>query len=364
VIRALPLHVPAALLLALAPHAAAAQGWVLDAAAGRTAHEAAAGGEETLAAILGLRYDGLRWAAFAASVPLEAGGSAWAAAAAGGRLGGGGTLAAGADVAVHGYGFRGGEPGTGGGGMTVAALPLLAVQRGGGRLELRSGVVHHHGFLAGEASPRTVHQSDARLAVWPAGVRMGLEGRYLRAAEGGYPYAGGEVEAAVGTATLWASAGSWLSSELREPVWGGGARVRVAAATELFAAYRRQGTDPLYWTEPRSTWSVGVTRRLGGAAALAAARPSIAPEVRGGRTVFRLPLSASREAPAVAGDFNGWVPVRMAREGDSWTVSIPVPRGIHRYAYRRGDGRWFVPEGTPGRAPDGFGGVSAVLVVP
>ncbi len=54
----------------------------------------------------------------------------------------------------------------------------------------------------------------------------------------------------------------------------------------------------------------------------------------------------------------------MAREGRFWTVTLPVRAGVHRYAFRAADGDWFVPASVPGRTDDGFGGVSAIVVVP
>jgi hypothetical protein len=54
----------------------------------------------------------------------------------------------------------------------------------------------------------------------------------------------------------------------------------------------------------------------------------------------------------------------MTLAGGEWTATLVLPRGVYRYAFRRPDGSWFVPEGTPGRTDDGMGGAAAVLVVP
>ncbi len=138
-------------------------------------------------------------------------------------------------------------------------------------------------------------------------------------------------------------------------------RLHALAHTELFAGYRRESDDPLHWAGERTGWSLGVTRRLGGRAV---PLPPSAPETRDGRTVFRIPLVAASEAPSLAGDFTGWIGVPMQREGDGWTVALALPAGVHRYAFRGADGRWFVPATVPGRTDDGFGGVAAVVVVP
>jgi hypothetical protein len=53
----------------------------------------------------------------------------------------------------------------------------------------------------------------------------------------------------------------------------------------------------------------------------------------------------------------------MQREGDHWTYTVAVPRGVYNYAFVDADGTWFVPKGVPGRKDDGMGGQVAVLVV-
>jgi len=53
----------------------------------------------------------------------------------------------------------------------------------------------------------------------------------------------------------------------------------------------------------------------------------------------------------------------MEREGDDWTYTVAVPRGVYSYAFVGADGAWFVPEGVPGRKDDGMGGHVAVVVV-
>ena len=78
----------------------------------------------------------------------------------------------------------------------------------------------------------------------------------------------------------------------------------------------------------------------------------------------RLPAT---DAPAggvsIAGDFNGWQPAEMQREGGEWIIRLALAPGVYHYAFRSVNGDWFVPPSAPGRRDDGMGGHVAVLVV-
>lgn len=347
--------------LALASTGLQAQAWSLDAAVGRTAHGALPAESGGLAATFGARRPGSTWLALHASLPAEDGGTAWASGALGTRVGGAARTVLGLDLAAQGHAYSThGLEGVGSG-ATVAALPLATLAFGPARLELRSGAMHHASAHGGATASRTVHHSDARLGIVAGAVTLVGETRWVRAAEEDYPYTGGEAHAALGPATLGAFAGRWHSDRIRGATWGVEGRLHALAHTELFAGYRRESDDPLHWAGERTGWSLGVTRRLGGRAV---PLPPSAPETRDGRTVFRIPLVAASEAPSLAGDFTGWIGVPMQREGDGWTVALALPAGVHRYAFRGADGRWFVPATVPGRTDDGFGGVAAVVVVP
>ena len=53
----------------------------------------------------------------------------------------------------------------------------------------------------------------------------------------------------------------------------------------------------------------------------------------------------------------------MERDGDQWTYTVALARGVYNYAFVGADGTWFVPESVAGRKDDGMGGHVAVLVV-
>jgi hypothetical protein len=127
----------------------------------------------------------------------------------------------------------------------------------------------------------------------------------------------------------------------------------------LWAGVQREAPDPLFWNSVRRTWSVGVTRRLGRSAL------SVPVVTAPGVVVIRVPASDVDDGAAlsVAGDFTNWQPTPMRREGNEWVARFTLAAGIYRFAFRTGDGDWFVPSSIPGRRDDGFGGHVAVIVV-
>lgn len=343
---------------------AAAQQWTVEAVAGSTTHAAVAGSAGARSAALGIRHQGPWWAYLSGGLPLDSVGLPWGAGGLGGRVA---TrerpLGLGVDLAAHGYGYRSDAFAATGTGATLEALPFAALRRGPALLELRSGVLHHSERFDGLTRSRTVHDSGARgsLALSPA-VRLGAEARWLRAREGDYPYAGASAQLSLARASAWAHAGRWLSPELDGAAWGVGASIEIGANTSLAAAWQRDPQDPVYWNDARHGWSLALARSLGRRAPAPPPLP-VAPSAAGG-VVIRLPASAAPAAPSVAGDFTGWEPVAMQRTGDFWTATLALEPGVYRYAFRAPDGSWFVPEGTPGRTEDGFGGYNAVLIVP
>ena len=64
----------------------------------------------------------------------------------------------------------------------------------------------------------------------------------------------------------------------------------------------------------------------------------------------------------VMGDFTNWRPVELHRRENSWSVSLPIPPGVHRFNIRVDGGAWGVPPGVPVLTDD-FGGVVALLTV-
>jgi hypothetical protein len=105
---------------------------------------------------------------------------------------------------------------------------------------------------------------------------------------------------------------------------------------------------------------VGVTQQL------RASRAVLQPATRlaGGDVIIRLPADAASGSELwVAGDFTGWKPARMQRDGRDWVLRVPLKPGVYKYSFRGADGKWFVPASMPGRRDDGMGGHVVVLVV-
>lgn len=361
-IRTIAAAVLIAVTLAGRVEPASAQGWAVDLSAGQVVHEPVPGSVSAFGATIGVRHEAPRWFYASAGLPFDADGLPWGALGAGSRFArGAGDIIYGIDAAGHGYAFRDRTAQVSGGGGTLEAMPLVSLESGVARLTLRSGLRHHASTFSGQSQSRSVHQSDVRAALTSGAVRVSGEARYLRAAEDAYPYVGAAGELAAGAVELWAYGGRWFSDIIEKPVFGAGARTRLGPAVEVYASFQQETNDPLYWNAPRRSWSIGVSRSFG--SGHAATRP-IAPEVHGTTVTFRIPASEARQAPALGGDFTGWDTVPMVRAGAFWSVTLPVPPGVYRYAFRRADGTWFVPAAVPGRSDDGFGGHSATLIVP
>ncbi len=363
-LRVRPLFLTLATVAALSPLEMQAQEWTVDASAGRAVHRALTAGPGAHHAMFGLRYEGAHWLYLSAGIPLDSTGLPWGALGLGGRiLSAGRVLSAGLDLEVQAHGYRDPRLQALGGGTTLEALPLVSLTGRPARLELRSGILHYTSAFGGVIESRTLHKSDVRLTLIPlAALEVIAEGRYLRAAEGSYPFAGGSAVLSHGRAEVWGTMGWWLSDVVREPAWGAGTSLGVGDRTQVRFSLQQEALDPLYWSLPRRSWSLGVNHRLGRSVVLHSPSP-VLPPVTGGQVTLRIPLSASTSKPSIAGDFNGWNPVPMTRSGDSWIVTLRVPPGLYRYAFRSAEGVWFVPESVPHRVSDGMGGVSAILVV-
>ena len=91
-------------------------------------------------------------------------------------------------------------------------------------------------------------------------------------------------------------------------------------------------------------------------------RPAAVPYPAPGLT--RLSIRAVKaECVEVAGDWNQWRPVVLARASNGvWYADLSIPPGEYRYAFRIDGKKWDVPKGVAA-VNDGFGGRSAWLSV-
>lgn len=343
-----------------------AQSWSVDLSAGRIVYTAVPvdpGGGHLVGT---LRYDRTpsSWLYGGGALPLGGGDSFWTVAGGGGRwtpAGLRGTrVAPGIDAAAEAFVFRDRVLAQTGSGLTADLLPFIRLPTGSGYVELGAGWRGYAQSQAGLTTRRGLFESRARLAYGTA-VRFHGQTRLVHADGTIYPFVGAAVETA-GMNTpvhLRVHAGRWVGDLLSETTWGAAVTVPLGQDAALWAGVQREAPDPLYWNSARRTWSVGVTRRLGRSA-------SPLPMVTApGVVVIRVPASEvdTGTAPSVAGDFTNWQPVPMRREGTGWVARFTLAAGIYRYAFRAGNGDWFVPSSIPGRREDGFGGHVAVLVV-
>jgi hypothetical protein len=352
------------MLLLLPATPARGQGWAADVYAGRALYEPVSANVAATSLVGAVRYGAPGRTRFyvAAAAPLDDSAPAWGAL--GGtnrwprRLGGPG-LTTGLDVGAHGYVYRDAISGLTGSGGTLEAGSFLEAALARLRIEVRVGGRQHLATYDGEQSGRGALETALRVET-QGPVRFGAGTRLVHVSEGSFPAVGADVAAVAGPAVLSASAERWLGASLQDLGWSAGATVPLGFA-DVWAAWRHDTRDPLYWNSARRTWSIGLTRRFGARTPNAAL---VAAPVRDGRAVIRLAPAATAGSVSVAGDFTGWQPQPMQRVGSSWELELPLPSGVYRYAFVDAQGRWFVPSGTPGRREDGMGGHVVVLVVP
>lgn len=363
--------ISALFLFLFLPATSAAQGWSASVAAGRAVDDPVSARLGSSVASLGVDYadSAARWLYLRAGTPLGSRGPGWGAAGAGTWLGiERGPLTLGASLAGHLFGWSSADSVESGGGATGEVMPAVTYARGILRAELASGFVGTTSLSDSSGPSRGLSESSARLIASVApGVELSGEGRYLHAADGDWRYAGAAVEAERGRWGAWGYAGSWLGSfPAPRAAYGIGASARHGR-TKLEASVRQEPMDPLYLSTPRRTWSVQLSRGFGRVPAAPVRSPQppplVLPSVANGVAVFRLPRSEHPQPPSLVGDFSGWRPVAMTAEGDWWTASVTLPTGVHHYAFRTATGAIVVPPGAP-TVDDGFGGTSAVLVVP
>lgn len=354
----------ALVLLAVAPPARA-QTWSLDAYWGRATYDQVATNVQAENPVAALRFVGAgrEWLYITAAPAMTGDGAPWAAAGAGHapayvhR-----NWVVGLELEGHGYIYRDAAAAVGASGGTLAAVPFVRLSLPRAQVDLRSGWLQHVASFGGVRGSRGVSESALRLRVGRPELSAGVEGRYVRAEEGGYPFVGASAAASFGGVSLWGSGGTWMSDDLPAPSWGAGGALDVTSAIRLFAGVRRDGSSPLYWNTARSTLSIGLSWILSRGKAPVTEAPVLLES--DGRVLLRLPAHSSERAPSVAADFTGWRPVTMRRQGRYWVAEFRPDRGVYEYSFRDADGVWFVPERVPGRRADGMGGWVAVLVVP
>ena len=160
---------------------------------------------------------------------------------------------------------------------------------------------------------------------------------------------------------------------------------------ELVAAIRNDGPRGRFVLRPRARgaawWTTPITVRMSPLVGLAmaasvalvavvsarAARPSMAPAVNTVAqtvhdtvNVVRFVFVGDAKSVALVGDFNAWredaTPLATNGTGGTWSVSVPLPRGRHEYAFIVDGKRWVADPFAPSTS-DEFNTASSVVTV-
>lgn len=243
------------------------------------------------------------------------------------------------------------------------ALPVVGYEDARWQVHARAGVSRYAAEFSGQRLDRSVRLVDLQVTLMPASsVALVPAVQQFRAiGEPAFTYAGLSAIAASGMGTAWASIGQWSGANDIGRPWSAGGRLRLHPLIALEVGARHDAFDPLYLQPAQTSWSMGLSLRLGGRQR--PVRPPVPAAYVDGRATIRLPVSASTKQPSIAGDFNNWKPVPMQRDGDHWSYVVALEPGVYNYAFVTAGGDWFVPESVAGRKSDGMGGHVAVLVV-
>jgi hypothetical protein len=140
-----------------------------------------------------------------------------------------------------------------------------------------------------------------------------------------------------------------------------------------YAKRRRRGVQGVISAASRIThhpaWAAAVAAGVVAIAALGILRGRQAAPVTavGHEPVQFVLVAPSARSVAVVGDFNDWGlndSALVATNHDGvWSVTAPVPTGVHRYAYVVNGKDWVADPSAPRSAGDDFGMPSSVLVV-
>lgn len=243
--------------------------------------------------------------------------------------------------------------------------PLVGLEHGRTALHARAGVSHFRSRIGSHELDRTVPFGDVQATVQPRPWLAMLPAvrHYRPPDEEAATWVGITGIAASSRARLVASVGAWVDGADAGTPWSLAGRLEVVPRIALEIAARRDALDPLYLQPAQTSWSAGLSIRLGPDRRVPA--PPVPASYHDGVAVLELPVrdaGGGREL-SIAGDFTDWKPVPMERHGDAWRFTLRLAPGVYHYVFVTTDGRWFVPEGAPGRRDDGMGGHVAVVVI-
>jgi hypothetical protein len=350
----------------LVPAVVEAQDISLDLSAGQIVYQPLSADVKTSNGAATLRFDAPQdlWLYGTAATPFGASDSRWAAFGIGDRFMrptfSNRRVNIGADLGAHGFLFRDAVLDQSGNGGFIDVLPFVQVPAGLATLEVRAGWRGETLSYANAVDTRSVLETGAH-ATYGSLLKIEGDARWVRASEGVYAFFGGALRYGGTPMQAWLQIGRWFSDTLNDAAWGGGVDVALNDRFTVWTSVRQDAPDPLYWNLPRRNWSVGITRRFNRSAR---AREAASPRIDASGVLIRLDgAEVHGTSVSIAGDFNGWQPAPMQREGQDWVIRLRLAPGVYHYTFRSDRGEWFVPASTPNRRDDGMGGYIAVLVV-
>lgn len=132
----------------------------------------------------------------------------------------------------------------------------------------------------------------------------------------------------------------------------------------VFQVYAGQSvTDPVYGTLGNFAATFAVSLRAGHRKrSLGTGLVDYGEWTDTGRQVqFRIRAPHARHV-ALVGDFTGWQPLPMQRDGKTWTATVTLEPGVYHFGFQVDD-RWTVPKDAPGIMKDGWGRTNASIVI-
>jgi hypothetical protein len=165
-----------------------------------------------------------------------------------------------------------------------------------------------------------------------------------------------------------AAVGYRLAVNRDNPHWARvGVTYRLTHTLALGGSYGREPGTPWLQSKARSAGTVFV--RIDPPQRSATSRPARTRTgvqqlhiTTNGATTFTIAAPAAQSVE-IAGTFTNWEPLALTRAASgSWSVSVPLGRGVYQIALRIDGGRWHAPPGLA-TVPDEFGGETGVFEV-
>ena len=200
------------------------------------------------------------------------------------------------------------------------ALPVVGYESARWQLHARAGLSRYAAEFGAQQRDRSVRLADLQVTLLPANsiALVPVVQRYEADGEETSTYAGVSAIAASSMGMAWGSIGQWSGDDAIGTPWSAGGRLRLHALISLEVGARHDAFDPLYLQPAQTSWSMGLSLKLGGRSH--SVRPPVPAAYINGRATIKLPVSASKQQPSIAGDFNDWKPAPMQRSGDHCLV--------------------------------------------